>query len=310
MYSSQYDVGFTSSQLSQPDTASASPAKSKDAQGIVPVTVKQISQASPSSSDDKSSFIIDGAPITNVKLVGIVADMMQKVTDVSFVLDDGTGCIGCKRWLNEAFDRKQMEAIENGMHVLLIGHLKNVKGNTEVVAFNVRYGLVPISVSRSVLSDQKNEAKSFSDLPTVSIVTNMEPVSNFDEVTLHNVECIHQHMLNKKSQKGDPLAPSQISDSSQSTPIKTESNGFHLSSPANQFSVQMSVDGLKDIDQRVIEYLQQSSSLAQERGVHRDDIARHLKLPVEKIMQSITCLEEEGLIYSTIDEFHFKSIAV
>ncbi|XP_074286830.1 replication protein A 32 kDa subunit A-like isoform X2 [Silene latifolia] len=270
MYSSQYDVGFTSTQLSQPDTAAVSPAKSRDAQGIVPVTVKQISQASPSSTDDKSSFLIDGAPITNVKLVGIVADMMEKVTDVSFVLDDGTGRIGCKRWLNEAFDRKQMEAIENGMYVLLVGHLKNVKGNTEVVAFNVR------------------------------------PVTNFDEVTFHHVECIHQHMLNKKSQKGDSVTQSQISDSSQSTPIKTESNGFH-SSPANQFSVQMSVDGLKDIDQRVIEYLRQSSSVAQERGVHRDDIARHLKLPVEKIMQSITCLEEEGLLYSTIDEFHFKT---
>ncbi|KAK9741647.1 hypothetical protein RND81_03G119300 [Saponaria officinalis] len=265
--STQYDAGFTSSQLTQ----SPSTAKSRDALGIVPVTVKQISQASLSSSDDKSSFTIDGAPITNVKLVGIVSDMLEKVTDVSFVVDDGTGRIGCKRWLNEAFDRKQMEAVNNGMYVLLIGHLKNVRGNTEVVAFNVR------------------------------------PVSNFDEVTFHHVECIHQHMLNKKSQISD--SQSHVSESSQSTPIKSESNGVH-SSPPNQFSMQMSVDGLKDIDQRVLEYLQQSSSLAQEKGVHRDDIARHLKLPVEKITQSITCLEDEGLIYSTIDEFHFKSTAV
>ncbi|KAL9230461.1 hypothetical protein vseg_005807 [Gypsophila vaccaria] len=262
----QYDAGFTSSQLSP----SPSPAKSRYAQGIVPVTVKQISQASLSSADDKSSFVVDGAPITNVKLVGIVSDMIEKNTDVSFVLDDGTGRIGCKRWLNEAFDRKQMEAINNGMYVLVIGLLKNVKGNTEVVAFNVR------------------------------------PVSNFDEVTFHHVECIHQHMLNKKLEKGD--SQNQISDSSQSTPIKTESNGFH-SSPPKQFSMQMSVDGLKDIDQRVLEFLQQSSSLAQEKGVHRDDIARHLKLPAEKIMQSITCLEDEGLVYSTVDEFHFKSTA-
>lgn len=273
MFSSQYDGGFTSSQLTQSDSGPSPASKSRDPQGVVPLTVKQISQASPSSADDKSSFQIDGVDVTNVKLVGMVFDKTEKVTDVSFMLDDGTGRIGCKRWVNEPFDRRQMEAIENGMYVSLVGHLRTVKNNTEIVAFNVR------------------------------------PVSNFDEVTLHYVECIHQHMQNKKSQpRGDSLSQSQVAESSQSTPVKSESNGFH-SSPPNQFSMQMSVDGLKDIDQRVLDYLQQPASLAQEKGVHRDEIARHLKLSMDKIMQSITCLEDEGLIYSTIDEFHFKSTA-
>lgn len=34
-----------------------------------------------------------------VKLVGMVFDKSARVTDVSFVLDDGTGRIGCNRWL-------------------------------------------------------------------------------------------------------------------------------------------------------------------------------------------------------------------
>ncbi|KAJ8448761.1 hypothetical protein Cgig2_011382 [Carnegiea gigantea] len=292
MFSSQYDGGFTSSQLTQSDSGPSPAAKSRDPQGVVPLTVKQISQASPSSADDKSSLQIDGVDVTNVKLVGMVFDKTEKVTDVSFTLDDGTGRIGCKRWVNEAFDRRQMEAIGNGMYVSLVGHLRTFKNDTEIVAFNVR------------------------------------PVSNFDEVTLHYVECIYQHMQNKKSQvcisifafgtcfltlnvhfcpspRGDSLSQSQMAESSQSTPVKSESNGFR-SSPPNQFSMQMSVDGLKDIDQRVLDYLQQPASLAQEKGVHRDEIARHLKLSVDKIMQSITCLEDEGLIYSTIDEFHFN----
>lgn len=273
MFSSQYDGGFTSSQLTQSDSGPSPAAKSRDPQGVVPLTVKQISQASPSSADDKSSFQIDGVDVTNVKLVGMVFDKTEKVTDVSFTLDDGTGRIGCRRWVNEAFDRRQMVAIENGIYVSLVGLLRTSKNNTEIVAFNVR------------------------------------PVSNFDEVTLHYVECIYQHMQNKKSQpRGDSLSQSHTTESSQSTPVKSESNGFH-SSPPNQFSMQMSVDGLKDIDQRVLDYLQQPASLAQEKGVHRDEIARHLKLSVDKIMQSITCLEDEGLIYSTIDEFHFKSTA-
>ncbi|CAO2816594.1 unnamed protein product [Amaranthus hypochondriacus] len=264
---SQYDNGFTSSQLTQSDST-PSPAKSRDPQGTIPVTVKQISQASPSSTDDKSNFNIDGVNVTNVKLVGIIFDKTEKVTDVSFTLDDGTGRIGCKRWLNEAFDRKQMEIIEDGMYVRLVGHLKSSRGNAEIVVFHMR------------------------------------PVSDFNEVTLHQVECIHQHLLNNKSQKGDPLPPNLMTESSQNNPVKVESNTFQSST-----SNQMSVDGLKDIDQRVLDFLQQSSSLAQEKGVHRDEIARHLKVPVEKIMESITCLEDEGLIYSTVDDFHFKSTA-
>ncbi|XP_057516570.1 replication protein A 32 kDa subunit A-like [Amaranthus tricolor] len=267
---SQYENGFTSSQLTQSDS-SPSTAKNRYPQGTIPVTVKQISQASPSSTDDKANFNIDGVDVTNVKLLGMVFDKTEKVTDVSFILDDGTGRIGCKRWLNEAFDRKQMEVVEDGMYVRLVGHLKSSRGTAEIVVFNLR------------------------------------PVTDFNEITLHQVECIHQHLLNNKSQKGDSLQNVKI-ESSQSTPVKVESNEF-LSSPLNQVSMQMSVDGLKDIDQRILDFLQQSSSLAQEKGVHRDEIARHLKVPMEKIMESITCLEDEGLIYSTIDDFHFKSTA-
>ncbi|KAL2896758.1 Replication protein A 32 kDa subunit A [Bienertia sinuspersici] len=267
---SQYDNGFSSSQFTQSE--STPPAKSRDPQGTIPVTVKQISQASHSSTDDKSNFNIDGADVTNVKLVGMIFDKTEKNTDVSFSLDDGTGRIGCKRWLNEPFDRQQMEVIEDGMYARLVGHLKISKGKTEVVVFNVR------------------------------------PVSDFNEVTLHHVECIHQHIVNSKSQRGDSVPQSQMTESSLNTPVKIESSGSH-SSPPNQFSMQMNVDGLKDVDQRVLDFLKQSSNLAQLQGVHRDEIVRHMKLPVEKIMEAITCLEDEGLIYSTIDEFHFKPTA-
>uniref|UniRef100_A0A803N1C9 Uncharacterized protein n=1 Tax=Chenopodium quinoa TaxID=63459 RepID=A0A803N1C9_CHEQI len=269
---SQYDNGFSSSQFTQSDSTPSPAKKSRDPQGTIPVTVKQISQASHSNADDKSSFNLDGVDVTNVKLVGMVLDKTEKVTDVSFTLDDGTGRIGCKRWLNEPFDRKQMEVIEEGMYVRLVGHLRNTRGYNEIAVFNMR------------------------------------PIVNFNEVTLHHVECIHQHIVNQKSQKGDSLTQGQTMESSHSTPVKVESNGIH-SSPPNQFSMQMSVDGLKDIDQRILDYLLQSSSLAQEKGVHRDEIARHLKIPVEKLMESIPCLEDEGLIYSTIDEFHFKLTA-
>ncbi|RQO92234.2 hypothetical protein POPTR_006G272000v4 [Populus trichocarpa] len=72
-------------------------------------------------------------------------------------------------------------------------------------------------------------------------------------------------------------------------------------------SKQFDVNGLKDCDQLVLERLQQSSSIGQEKGMPMDELCQQLKLPMEKIKESIRSLEDEGLIYSTIDEFHYKA---
>ncbi|KAL8142074.1 hypothetical protein V2J09_015106 [Rumex salicifolius] len=276
MFSSQIDGGFTASQSTQSDTA-APPSRNRDDQRLMPVTVKQISQAS-HSTGDKSIYQIDGVDVSNVKLVGMVSNKVERVTDVTFTIDDGTGSIGCKRWktatfrdrnkflnsdrLNEPFDRKQTEALEEGAYVRLVGHLKTFQDKPSVVAFSVW------------------------------------PVTDFNEVTHHFIECIHNHLKSSTSRpKADSLSQSQMVDASQRTTVKVEST------PSNQ----MNVDGLKTVDQMVLDYLQQPSSLEEDKGVHRDEIAKHLKLSTQKIIESITCLEEEGLIYSTIDEYHFKS---
>ncbi|KAH6792447.1 replicon protein A2 [Perilla frutescens var. hirtella] len=102
--------GFMPSQTTQIDDPSFSPAKSRDTQGLLPLTVKQISEAF-QASDDKTNFLIDGVDVNNVKLVGMVFQKTERTTDVSFVLDDGIGRINCHRWVNEAIDTKEMELL-------------------------------------------------------------------------------------------------------------------------------------------------------------------------------------------------------
>ncbi|XP_037495269.1 replication protein A 32 kDa subunit A isoform X6 [Jatropha curcas] len=247
--SSQFDAtsafsggGFMPSQSTQLTDSSPSPAKGRDSQGLVPLTVKQISQAS-HSGDEKSNFVVDGVDVTNVTVVGMVFDKAVKVTDVSFIVDDGTGRIGCRRWVNENLDTTEMETIQ--------------------------------------------------------------PVTNFDEVTFHFIDCIHTHLQNSKLQIGASIQP-QMLESSTNTPVRNGSNEYQAATTI-QLSKQYSVDGLKDTDQLILDYLQQSSSMGQEKGVHMDELCQQLKLPMEKIKGSIRSLEDEGLIYSTIDEFHYKA---
>ncbi|CAA2955984.1 replication protein A 32 kDa subunit A-like isoform X2 [Olea europaea var. sylvestris] len=255
--------GFNYSQSTQSADPVPTSAKSRDTQPMVPVTAKQIIEAS-QSTDDKSNFLVDGAIVSNVKLVGMAFDKAERVTDVSFVIDDGTGRIGCNRWVNEAVDRKEVEGLSDGTYVRIHGHLKSFHGNKQVVVFAIR------------------------------------PVTDYNEIANHFLECIYAHSCNARLQTG------VLTPASSSSTLSTPSNG-NQKATSNQFSQEYNLDGLNNIDKLVIEYLERPSSTVQEKGVHRDEIATQLKVPMAKILEAIESLESEGLIYSTIDEYHYKS---
>lgn len=142
-------------------TTDSSFSKSRGGQGVLSLTVKQISEAY-HSNDDKSNFAVDGVEATNVRLLGIVMNKAERVTDVSFTLDDGTGKIDVNRWVNETSETDEMAIIDNGMYVHINGSLKGFQGKKHVVAFSVR------------------------------------PVIDFNAVTLHFIECIHIHLENTR----------------------------------------------------------------------------------------------------------------
>ncbi|KAL3825988.1 hypothetical protein ACJIZ3_022017 [Penstemon smallii] len=250
--SSQFDGtgGFVSSLSSQSTDPSPTSAKSRDNQPMFPVTVKQIIEATPST-DDKSTFIIDGVDVYNV------------VTDVSFVIDDGTGRIGCKRWVNDSQDTKEVEGLMDGLYVRIHGHLKTFQGKKQLVVYAIR------------------------------------PVTDYNEIAHHFLECIHSHCCNSKLQRNGS-APNPAS-SVVSTP------SVHQAVSSSQLSQEYNLDGLGSIDKMILDYLEQPSSLTQEKGIHRNEIAQKLKVPQEKILEAMESLESEGMVYSTIDEFHYKS---
>lgn len=255
-----------STQSADPSFSSSS-SKNRDSQPLLPLTVKQISEAL-QSSDDKTNFLIDGVDVNNVTLVGLVFNKTERVTDVAFVINDGTGHIDCIKWNSEAVDNKEMEGILNGMYVRVHGHLKGFQGKKQLVVFSIR------------------------------------PLEDYNEIAYHFVECMYVHNYNTKIrlQSGGPTL--SMPNTAFNTPLK----GYQ-SAPPNQYSgaVHSSMDALKGIDQMVIDYLQQPQCLAREKGVPINEIAQRLNMPAEKVTMSIKSLEDEGLVYSTIDDYHYKS---
>ncbi|CAH2052614.1 unnamed protein product [Thlaspi arvense] len=140
-----------------PDFASSF--KNRDVRTLLPLTLKQLNSVS---TNGESNFSIDGVDINTVAIVGRVARMENRITQVHFVVDDGTDCIEYNCWCHEC-QETEVGAVRLGMYVRLHGHLKSFQGKRSVNVFSVR------------------------------------PVIDFNEFVHHFTECIYVHMYNTKS---------------------------------------------------------------------------------------------------------------
>ncbi|XP_051193661.1 replication protein A 32 kDa subunit B [Lolium perenne] len=131
--------------------------KGRGSQTLMPLTVKQLMDAS-QTNDDKSSFAVNGWEVSTVRLVGRMLNKNERVTDVTFVLDDGTGRIEVNRWENETSDTEEMKLVNDGDYVIVNGGLKGFQGKRHVVAYSVRL------------------------------------VTNYNDITHHFLYCIYVHL--------------------------------------------------------------------------------------------------------------------
>ncbi|CAN6245211.1 unnamed protein product [Urochloa humidicola] len=163
--------GFMPSQSTAvPESSGGSFSKGRNAQTLLPLTVKQIMDAA-QASDDKSNFAVNGVEVSTVRLVGRMLGKVERVTDVQFILDDGTGKIDVNRWENESSDTKEMADVNDGNYVIVNGGLKGFQGKRHVVAYSVRR------------------------------------VTNFNDITHHFLQCIHVHLELTRSKATTFSAP-------------------------------------------------------------------------------------------------------
>ncbi|CAL5041133.1 unnamed protein product [Urochloa decumbens] len=145
-----------------------SPAKqSRDPRfsGCAPVTVRHIARsfaaaASAAAGGGDPVITIDGIDATNVWVVGRVVNAVNMEAGVSFTLDDGTGKIPLVRWITDQMDAREAAFVQNGVYL---------KVQVTLVGFQAK---------------QQGFARS------------IRPVTNFNEVVLHFIDCMHVHLEN------------------------------------------------------------------------------------------------------------------
>ncbi|RYP58705.1 hypothetical protein DL769_008836 [Monosporascus sp. CRB-8-3] len=137
-------------------------------ESLRPVTIKQLIDADQPYPD--ANFRIDGVEVTQVTLVGMVRAISPQTTNVTFRLDDGTGVIEAKQWLDA--DKHDDEAAKSAFaldqYVRVWGRLKSFNNKRHVGAHVIK------------------------------------PVVDFNEVNYHLLESTYVHLHFSKG--GDPTA--------------------------------------------------------------------------------------------------------
>jgi replication factor A2 len=54
-----------------------------------------------SASHEEDSYKVDGAELATVKIVGTMTSMEEHTTNINFKVNDGTGMIDCKQWVEQ-----------------------------------------------------------------------------------------------------------------------------------------------------------------------------------------------------------------
>ncbi|PWZ02361.1 replication protein A, subunit RPA32 [Testicularia cyperi] len=129
-----------------------------------PVTIRQILNASQPHPD--AEFTLDGAELGQLTFVAVVRNISRNATNVAYSVEDGTGQIEVRQWLDSSGDDTQKASeIRQNVYVRVLGTLKSFQNRKSISSGHMR------------------------------------PVVDYNEVMFHRLEAVHSHLQHTKGIK-------------------------------------------------------------------------------------------------------------
>lgn len=245
---------------SQNDSPNAKRSYGKDT--LRPVTIKQLLDATHPNADAEY-FLVDGSEMTQVTFVGQIRNISTQTTNVTYKLDDGTGTIEVKVWIDaEALNNpddpaNQKSKLTDQAYARVYGRLKAFNNKRHVGANIIR------------------------------------PVQDYNEVQYHLLEATAVHLHFSRGPPGGADARSGANGMANGGYAQQQQNG-HSASGSTVPS------HLSPAAKKVFQCL--STSLQTNEGLHMQDIATRTGMEVNEVMRAGEDLLNEGLVYTTVDD--------
>jgi len=252
--------------------------RKRDSQSLLPVTIKQLNDAAPGAANKEARLKIDGKQLAQITLVGVILQVDFQSTNVTYMIDDGTGKLNVKVYIDSEDENSSKHAqYRVNTYVRVIGNYRVFNSVVSVIGFQ------------------------------------LIPVNDFNEITFHILQVISCHLKNTKGanaasqQQGTPtgaaIGNNMNFSSSSPAPGLNRGNFIPNSGPMQQGCGEL--PGFSDVQKQVMGVFSNDRS---DTGVHIDNVCQHLPhIPRPEIMKAIEFMSDEGHLYSTVDENHFKS---
>ena len=132
--------GFSAGGSQPASGGRSSTRRSPDEQTVVPLTVCMLLQAT--MVDDRPQ-LTDGRVLHRVRLVGAVRSYEDMSTNIEYQVEDGTGLIRVKQWLDDQKENSKTAELreqtkQEHVYIKITGQLKDYNGNKQIVADSIR----------------------------------------------------------------------------------------------------------------------------------------------------------------------------
>lgn len=113
-----------------------------DEQTVIPVTARMVLAAKHDETDANTLKLEDDRKLAHIKLVGAIRNVEEASTSVVYQVEDGTGLVEVKQWLDEtdctAAQEIRQSTMREHIYVKIIGQVKEYNQTRTVVASSVR----------------------------------------------------------------------------------------------------------------------------------------------------------------------------
>nr|CAG8462442.1 1871_t:CDS:2 [Entrophospora candida] len=270
----RFSSGSTNSNPSDYESYSAldetsSQTYNKASQLLRHVTIKQLDQAEVS--DDNSVIKVDGHEIGYITFIAVITSVSSRLSNTEYIMEDGTGLISVKIWQDSADETNaKNDDIKENAYVTVFGNLKALNKDRYVLASRIR------------------------------------PVTDFNEISSYIGRVVFDHLYFIKNVGPRTLLKENYNQGTNNfgtiSSFKPESRESRESRSSNISTLDLKNSLYKDI----IAFVTNNKHHA---GTNINQMANALSNKHGSDMIVVNAVEQmcsDGLLYSTVDEFHVK----
>lgn len=249
------------------------PLQSYGDESLRPVTIKQLAEYT--ESFPNADATIDGAPLTQLTIVGQIRKINPQATNITYTLDDGTATIDVKKWIDAERDAGGEDggnAFSEDQYVRVWGRLKGFSGKNHVGAHFIR------------------------------------AVEDYNEVNYHLVEAAYVHLYITKGPPEAGAAAQQKQAGAGGDSMFVDDGyggggGGGAGGGGGDGSRQQKLAGVGAPAKKVFGFLENTPGGNEGVNVHL--IAQGTRMSAREVFTALEELSQCGLVYTTIDDDTF-----